>query len=644
MSDGGDSVDYRPPSDNLVDLHISIVPMEHWVERLNYASHKVIADTFSVGFIRVLPDTPLAKLRNDMRLQLGENFFPKSYVFLKHIGRCLALVRKSQEKQLKVKTFLPPQSIMPEIFVLPGQPNMYNYSVLPPITPKMQDLHKPFSEPESISPELVPETIYKQHTPTQQRFEDSDPVSESHESQQLVRHGSHKQKAIVDQLRRSMENDRHDSNKSVYRSQAASPPASKDIKRQKRHISGKSSLTGENPNKPIFPRGQRGRTTPGQASDAMSPFKHPEDHVLVERSQPSQAKSVLHEGPQKRKVHYNMPNRSSTNSSQGLESRGISQSSIVMEEKPPTNSTNNDSGYMEQDQSDSDDSTINKMKMRLLSGSTSDHKQEAQKQPQSEVFESSSMVQKEITHQASPSPIRIPKFHKPAVEQQEVVTTPASSPRPNESKSSSAKHEPPPQVSTVKQENETEKRLGSSDRAKLWSQLQNARNSRRLAEKERQDLVKQAKVTTSKLNQKRTSVRDMWKKKFFEEKKRTMPLEDICRRLQSELDTSHRRLVSALEGEKISEKRRYPTFLPSVTSRPSVKSNSKIQVTRLQHDIDGLRRKIEDAKIKLTGEIKLRHQAEEDVKIVRRELLTKKIRAHVAYREAIRGNGFTVRA
>jgi len=36
----------------LVDLHISIVPMEHWVERLNYASHKIIGDTFSVGFVR----------------------------------------------------------------------------------------------------------------------------------------------------------------------------------------------------------------------------------------------------------------------------------------------------------------------------------------------------------------------------------------------------------------------------------------------------------------------------------------------------------------------------------------------------------------------------------------------------------------
>ncbi|XP_076814877.1 spermatogenesis-associated protein 1-like isoform X2 [Clavelina lepadiformis] len=66
MSDGGDSADLRPPSDNLVDLHISVVPMEHWVERLNYASHKIIGDTFSAGFIRVLPETSVVKLRYDI--------------------------------------------------------------------------------------------------------------------------------------------------------------------------------------------------------------------------------------------------------------------------------------------------------------------------------------------------------------------------------------------------------------------------------------------------------------------------------------------------------------------------------------------------------------------------------------------------
>jgi len=47
------------------------------------------------------------------------------------------------------------------------------------------------------------------------------------------------------------------------------------------------------------------------------------------------------------------------------------------------------------------------------------------------------------------------------------------------------------------------------------------------------------------------AVRDSWKKKFFEEKKKTMPLEEICRRLQNELNRSvvvqHREKISNFE-------------------------------------------------------------------------------------------------
>ena len=41
--------------------------------------------------------------------------------------------------------------------------------------------------------------------------------------------------------------------------------------------------------------------------------------------------------------------------------------------------------------------------------------------------------------------------------------------------------------------------------ARLWKELQQVRAERRKAEKQRQDLVQQAKVITSKMNQKRSS-------------------------------------------------------------------------------------------------------------------------------------------
>ena len=42
---------------------------------------------------RVLPETSVAMLRQEISEQLGNEIFPEDYVFLKHIGRCLALVR-----------------------------------------------------------------------------------------------------------------------------------------------------------------------------------------------------------------------------------------------------------------------------------------------------------------------------------------------------------------------------------------------------------------------------------------------------------------------------------------------------------------------------------------------------------------------
>jgi len=41
-----------------------------------------------------LPETPIAALRKEIEEQLGQSFFPDEFVFLKHVGRCLALVNR----------------------------------------------------------------------------------------------------------------------------------------------------------------------------------------------------------------------------------------------------------------------------------------------------------------------------------------------------------------------------------------------------------------------------------------------------------------------------------------------------------------------------------------------------------------------
>ena len=44
--------------------------------------------------------------------------------------------------------------------------------------------------------------------------------------------------------------------------------------------------------------------------------------------------------------------------------------------------------------------------------------------------------------------------------------------------------------------------------------------------------------------------RDVWKKKYFDEKKRTQPLEDQTGKMRAELDNLHKRIMTQLEGNK----------------------------------------------------------------------------------------------
>ena len=45
----------------------------------------------------------------------------------------------------------------------------------------------------------------------------------------------------------------------------------------------------------------------------------------------------------------------------------------------------------------------------------------------------------------------------------------------------------------------------------------------------------------------------MWKKKYFEEKKRTAPLEESSAKLRADLEALHKRLMNTLEGPKIKD-------------------------------------------------------------------------------------------
>ncbi|GIX77446.1 spermatogenesis-associated protein 1 [Caerostris darwini] len=98
----------RPPSEQLVELHLYLVPKEKWLEKRKLAKNQAVDHTISVGFVRVLPQTHLSDLRKEINRQLGIDSVPQTFVFLRSVGRNFTQVRPKQEMEMKVKNYVPP--------------------------------------------------------------------------------------------------------------------------------------------------------------------------------------------------------------------------------------------------------------------------------------------------------------------------------------------------------------------------------------------------------------------------------------------------------------------------------------------------------------------------------------------------------
>ncbi|KAF2984424.1 hypothetical protein EK904_003368 [Melospiza melodia maxima] len=112
------------------------------------------------------------------------------------------------------------------------------------------------------------------------------------------------------------------------------------------------------------------------------------------------------------------------------------------------------------------------------------------------------------------------------------------------------------------------------------------------------------------------AMREEWKKKYFETKKATVSLEDTLNKLQQDLELCHQKLLLQLEARN-SQKR------PNKTT--TSKNYTIIRIATVQHELHQLRRKLEDTKMRLLIEIKMRKQATSDLQALRAELTQKKI-------------------
>ncbi|CAI9742961.1 Hypothetical predicted protein [Octopus vulgaris] len=169
---------------------------------------------------------------------------------------------------------------------------------------------------------------------------------------------------------------------------------------------------------------------------------------------------------------------------------------------------------------------------------------------------------------------------------------------------------------------------GGEGAEKLQEMLESIREQRKSKERQREELVKRAKSLQAKIQNRRNHARDIWKKKYYEEKKKTSPLEEQCNKQRHELDVIHRKYISSLEPAK--EK---PTKI--TTKKPSEKNNILIQASRLKHETEDLQHRVDNAKMKLTAELKLRNQTEIELKALKGELIQQKINLNLIRKQQL---------
>ncbi|NXU55038.1 SPAT1 protein, partial [Turnix velox] len=162
----------------------------------------------------------------------------------------------------------------------------------------------------------------------------------------------------------------------------------------------------------------------------------------------------------------------------------------------------------------------------------------------------------------------------------------------------------------------------------LVEQLQQMKRDRRHMEKNREELIKKAKGLLEQNKLRRYHAREGWKRKYFGTKKATVALEEALNKLQQDLELHHQKLLLHLEAR---ERPKRPK------SNRGTKNYTIIRITTVQHELDQLRRKLDDTKMKLITEIKMRKQAASDLRALRAELAQKKIHAALILQSKKRG-------
>ncbi|KAJ7993354.1 hypothetical protein DPEC_G00271550 [Dallia pectoralis] len=157
-----------------------------------------------------------------------------------------------------------------------------------------------------------------------------------------------------------------------------------------------------------------------------------------------------------------------------------------------------------------------------------------------------------------------------------------------------------------------------TSRDELMEEIRMAKEERKQLEHTRQELLRKGKDLLAQNRRRRNQARDSWKRRYFETKKATAPLEVTLRSLRQELEKFYSNLLHQLQARDGKGKTRRQGRMSSI------KNELIIQILTESHEIDNLKRKLDDDNMKLVTEIKLRKQAATELRALKTELAQKK--------------------
>ncbi|XP_038649586.1 spermatogenesis-associated protein 1 isoform X2 [Scyliorhinus canicula] len=558
MTASGPPVQFATAGVKVLELHVFYVPADLWNCKLNTVSNHTINKFISAGFVRVLPDLCLKAVRQQIGELLGAHPEDDKFVFLKCVGRSLAVVRPKQELEIKVKSFAPPYAPQPELYLLPGACRRPAHRMF---TPERQQTAEEDFGTSASHPRLITRDL-----------------DENEPSGELKSPGSSYQAHVAKspEIRNGymscdrLQNTNCEENAKPKDCKSDDFPHNLHRNRSPDITNACSPLRQRTPN-------------PGGTTDS----RQFEANALSQEAQRTRSPGFSNSWEQE------TPSKSLRNARQSNQkiARNQQQEHPVCQRKKETAAM----GVAQMDM------TSVAKENRILSNSTRDSGiPESLDERDLEYYEN----QRKKSQQVNQAPESISAGQGTNQTQNDGYSPVANQ----------YSLPPPPPLLTFNLKSQLES--VPTDKEQLTAEINATKQERKCLEKTREELVKKAKGLLSQNRLRRNQVRDKWKKKYFESKKVTIPLEETSSKLRQELETYYLKLLHQLEARD--------TRKQDQKSTSNSKNELIIQITTLKHEIDQLYRSVENAKMKLITEIKLRKQTSTELRVLRAELAQKK--------------------